>query len=90
MEFQGHKLFLTVAEYASLTGDSVSTVRREIRAGNLPFRQNGPRKKIKIPVEALNVRSEVSFATPGEQINKSEQIQGSPEKISGPSPTWLD
>ena len=90
MEFQVHKQFLTVAEYASLTGDSVSTVRREIRAGNLPFRQSGPRKKIKIPVEALSVRSEVSSATPGEQIKKDEQIQDSPEKISGPSPAWLD
>jgi len=84
------KLFFTVAEFAKISGDSVSTVRREIRAGNLPFRQSGPHKKIKIPVEALNVRSEVGSATPGEQISKAEQIQDSPEKISGPSPTWLD
>lgn len=50
--------FLSIAEFAELSGDSESTVRRAIKAGELPFQQRGPRKKIKIPTEALTLLTE--------------------------------
>ena len=83
------KLFFTVAEFAKISGDSVSTVRREIRAGNLPFLQSGPRKKIRIPSEALDIRSEPSSPSPDTEANHGQQLN-QPEKISGPNPDWLD
>jgi len=83
------KRFYTVAEFAELTGDSESTIRREIRAGNLPFLQSGPRKKIRIPSEALDIRSEPSSPSPDTEANHGQQLN-QPEKISGPNPDWLD
>jgi excisionase family DNA binding protein len=83
------KRFFTVSEFAELTGDSQSTIRREIRTGNLPFLQSGPRKKIRIPLEALEIRSEASFGGPDAEANQGQQ-QNQPEKIPGPNPDWLD
>ena len=90
METQVQKKFYTVAEFARLTGDSESTIRREIRAGNLPFRQSGPRKKIKIPIEALDIRSEPNSSNPDERICEDQQVQETSERFSGPNPDWLD
>ena len=83
------KRFYTVAEFAELTGDSESTIRREIRAGNLPFLQSGPRKKIRIPSEALDIRSEPSSPGPDTESKHGQQLD-QPEKIPGPNPDWLD
>ena len=80
------KKFCTVAEYAQLSGDSISTVRREIRAGNLAYRQSGPRKKIKIPIEALE---NPSIERNPQQIEPPKQVDDQTETFSGPQPDWL-
>ena len=80
------KQFLTVAEFSKLTGDSQSTIRREIRAGNLPYHQSGPRKKIKIPIEALEIPP-VRRTPP--QIEPEKPVDDQPEIFSGPQPDWL-
>ncbi|QEG22089.1 hypothetical protein MFFC18_19500 [Mariniblastus fucicola] len=80
------KQFLSVAEFSQLTGDSQSTVRREIRAGNLPYRQSGPRKKIKIPIAALE---NPSIERNPQQIEPPKQVDDQTETFSGPQPDWL-
>lgn len=84
--FPDSKRFFTIAEFAEITGDSQSTIRREIRAGNLPYQQSGPRKKIKIPFEALELRSVSESScnqTPGQAAKPTETF-------SGPKPDWMD
>ena len=88
--FPDSKHFYTVAEFAELTGDSESTIRREIRAGNLPYQQSGPRKKIKIPLEALELRS-VSEPYCNQTLGQQpEQAAKKTETFSGPKPDWMD
>ena len=66
---------------------SESTVRRWIRSGRLAHCQpGGKRTKLLIPIDALT-RMEVSA-----QEESIEQAPSRPirERISGPSPDWLD
>ena len=66
---------------------SASTVRRWIRSGKLAHCQpSGKRTKLLIPIDALT-RMEV----PAQKEN-AEQVPSRPirERISGPSPDWLD
>ena len=80
------KQFFTIAEFARITGDSESTIRRAIRAGSLPYQQSGPRKKIKIPIEALEMPSVERDPQP---VVTSKQADIQTETFSGPQPDWL-
>ncbi len=81
------KQFFTIAEFAQITGDSESTVRRSIRDGSLPYMQRGPRKKIKIPRKALdppqpNTTEENSGKSPPQiKTNKEAPISGPKSKL---------
>lgn len=83
------KKFFTIAEFSQLTGDSQSTIRRQIRAGDLPYIQSAPRKKIKIPCEALILESSLAAKGKANQQLLPIETNSNQETISGPTPDWL-
>ena len=93
--------FFTVAEFAEITGDSESTIRRAIRDGSLPYVQRGPRKKIKIPRKALyslqpstHEEEDSSKSKPQIKTSKEQPISGPKSKLwrnkcqKRDSPSW--
>ena len=83
------KKFFTIAEFSQLTGDSQATIRRQIRAGDLPYIQSAPRKKIKIPREALMLESILEAKGNATQHLLPIEPSSNQEIISGPTPDWL-
>ncbi|MFT5527382.1 MAG: excisionase family DNA binding protein [Pirellulaceae bacterium] len=78
--------FFTIKEFAAVTGDSPSTIRRRIADGSLPHIQFGKHKKIKIPRIALGlppIPSESPSSAPPQSSEESDFDQ-----ISGPKPKW--
>lgn len=90
--------YLTVQQFADLSGLSLSTIRRRIRDGSITHAQpGGKRRRILIPVGALEHRQHCPSAShearnenPNEQVNVADPGQPSPPErpIPGPSPKW--
>ena len=87
--------YLSPQEFSLLSGLSLATVHRYLRAGQLPFRQTaGFRSRIVIPRDALDV-----LAGDGPGVNSPEsptvpasssgpQDSDIPTRPSGPRPKW--
>jgi len=73
--------FLSIPQFAALSQLSMSTIRRRLRDGSIPFSQpGGKRTKILIPQKALT-----------ELANPTNVVEPNPthiETIAGPSPKW--
>jgi excisionase family DNA binding protein len=84
--------WLTVAKFALHTGLSLSTVRRLIKSGSLPFAQPGGRgNRLLIPANALShARGDVGASQAGPaSIVPTTVTQPAPAaKRAGPKPRW--
>lgn len=81
--------YLTVERFADLSGFSVSTVRRYLRAGKLPKLQpGGPRSRVVIPISAL---ARATLAPLADTQAKDGMVKVPPStnrKLAGPPPRW--
>jgi hypothetical protein len=87
--------YLSLAEFSALSGLSVTTLRRRIKDGSLPYRQLGGRRhRLLIPRDALEtlnqpVDSSCGPCQPDEERNgPTQHISAAPHELPGPRPRW--
>lgn len=80
---------LSPEQFAQVTGLSVKTVRRRLKAGKLPADQSGgPGTLWLIDYDAFLMRiSDDAVASPKSSA-ATPPVKGSSDKISGPRPKW--
>lgn len=80
---------LTIEEFARRTSLSVSTIRRRIKDGQLPFWQpGGPGTRLLLPANSLPFQPAATLPAtrPVESANPSTNRASS--RLSGPLPRW--
>jgi excisionase family DNA binding protein len=78
---------LSYAELSAQTGFSLSTLRRRVREGKLPFIQpGGPRSRIAFPADTVaRLLNSISEST----TSSREPRPAAPPRPRGPRPKWL-
>lgn len=79
-------------EFATITGLSLSTVDRRLADKTLPFYQPaGPRTRVLIAINALELTSSVEVSTDNSEtvVLASATQVGVKERLSGPLPHWM-
>lgn len=78
--------YLNIEEFCQLVPLSESTVRRRIRAGDIPsWQPGGTGTRILIPVSCLESFEKLPAAKPALE----QASQPSPKPIAGPRPRWM-
>ena len=88
--------FFSIAEFAELSGLSISTVRRRLRDGSLPIVQpGGPRTRVLVPADVLKapVKARANMGPMDEKSTSIDATESAPRHqkpiIPGPRPKWL-
>jgi excisionase family DNA binding protein len=80
--------YLTISELSDATGISISTLRRLLRKGTLPFYQpGGPRTRIVFPIDAIE---QATKTNKGAARQSDDAIAASEAPARGPRPRWQE
>ena len=87
--------YVSLKEFSAISRLSVSTLRRRIKDGSLPFRQLGGRRcRLLIPSNALELVDQPVDASSGpcqpdaNRNGPTPPISTAPQALPGPRPRW--
>jgi excisionase family DNA binding protein len=98
MSIEKSSRFLSIAEFARLARLSISTIRRYMKAGKLPYVQiGGPRSRVLFAADVLDhfvsqsslTSSHIEEAASSPSCEAARQ-DNAPKQIPGPCPKWLN